>query len=104
MRADYEYLAGDKWAHASQDPRTSSYDPAGIPTRSQSFASLRAGTNFGDWGVSFFVDNLTDSHTLLNYNHQTPSYASGNNGAATPAYRYITYRPRTFGLSVTFRH
>jgi iron complex outermembrane receptor protein len=104
MRADYEYLKGDKWAHASQDPRTSSYDPTGLPTRSQSFASLRAGTNFGDWGVSLFVDNLTDSHTILNYNHQTNSYASGNNGAATPAFRYITYRPRTFGLSVTFRH
>jgi outer membrane receptor protein involved in Fe transport len=104
MRADYEYLAGDKWAHASQDPRTSSYDPTGLPTRRQSFASVRAGTNFGDWGVSLFVDNLTDSNTILNYNHQTNSYASGNNGAATPAYRYITYRPRTFGLSVTFRH
>jgi len=104
VRADYEYLKGDKWAHASQDPRTSSYDPTGIPTPRQSFASMRAGTNFGDWGVSLFVDNLTDSHTLLNYNHQTNSYASGNNGAATPAYRFITYRPRTFGISVTFKH
>jgi iron complex outermembrane recepter protein len=104
VRADYEYLKGDKWAHASQDPRTSSYDPTGIPTPRQSFASMRAGTNFGDWGVSLFVDNLTDSHTLLNYNHQTNSYGSGNNGAATPAYRFITYRPRTFGISVTFKH
>jgi iron complex outermembrane receptor protein len=104
VRADYEYIAGDKWAHASQDPRTSSYDPAGIPTPRQSFASMRAGTNFGDWSASLFVDNLTDSHTLLNYNHQTPSYAGGNNGYASPAYRFITYRPRTFGISVTFKH
>jgi iron complex outermembrane receptor protein len=104
VRADYEYIAGDKWAHASQDPRTSSYDPAGIPTPRQSFASMRAGTNFGDWSASLFVDNLTDSHTLLNYNHQTPSYSSGNNGYASPAYRFITYRPRTFGISVTFKH
>jgi iron complex outermembrane recepter protein len=104
MRADYEYIAGDKWAHASQDPRTSSYDPTGIPTPRQSFASMRAGTHFGDWGVSLFVDNLADSHTLLNYNHQTNSYAGGPNGYASPAYRFITYRPRTFGISVTFRH
>jgi iron complex outermembrane receptor protein len=105
VRGDYEYLAGDKWLHASQDPRTSSYDPTGLPTPRQAFASLRAGTNFGDWGVNLFVDNLTDSHTILNYNHQTNSYDS-NTGAllASPAYRYITYRPRTFGLSVTFKH
>jgi iron complex outermembrane receptor protein len=104
VRGDYEYLAGDKWVHAALDPNTSSFDPAGLPTLSQHFASLRAGTNVGDWGVSLFVDNLTDNHTLLNYNHQTPSYASGANGAATPAYRYISYRPRTFGITMTFRH
>jgi hypothetical protein len=105
VRGDYEYLAGDKWLHASQDPRTSSYDQTGIPTARQAFASLRAGTNFGDWGVNLFVDNLTDSHTILNYNHQTNSYDT-NTGAllASPAYRFITYRPRTFGISVTFKH
>jgi iron complex outermembrane receptor protein len=104
VRGDYEYLAGDKWVHAALDPRTSSYDPTGLGTPRQSFASLRAGTNLGGWGVSLFVDNLTDSHTLLNYNHQTNSYGSGNNGAATPAYRFITYRPRTFGITATFRY
>jgi iron complex outermembrane receptor protein len=103
VRGDYEYLAGDKWLHASQDPRTSSYDQTGIPTARQAFASLRAGTNFGDWGVNLFVDNLTDSHTILNYNHQTNSYGSGAL-LASPAYRYITYRPRTVGISVTFKH
>jgi iron complex outermembrane receptor protein len=101
VRGDYEYLAGDKWVHAALDPNTTSYDPAGLGTARQVFASLRAGTNLGDWAMSLFVDNLTDSHTILNYNHQTPSYASGNNGYATPAYRFITYRPRTFGITAT---
>jgi outer membrane receptor protein involved in Fe transport len=104
VRGDYEYLAGDKWLHASQDARTSSYDPTGLPTARQAFASLRAGTNFGDWGVNLFVDNLTDSHTILNYNHQTNSYDANGNLLASPAYRFISYRPRTFGLSVTFKH
>jgi iron complex outermembrane receptor protein len=105
VRGDYEYLAGDKWLHASQDSRTSSYDSTGLPTPRQAFASLRAGTNFGDWGVNLFVDNLTDSHTILNYNHQTNSTDSVSGALlATPAYRFITYRPRTFGLSVTFKH
>ncbi len=105
VRGDYEYLAGDKWLHASQDPRTSSYDATGLPTPRQAFVSLRAGSNFGDWGVNLFVDNLTDSHTILNYNHQTNSTDSVTGALlATPAYRFITYRPRTFGLSVTFKH
>jgi iron complex outermembrane recepter protein len=104
VRGDYEYQAGDKWLHAALDSRTSSYDPTGLPTPRQAFASMRAGTNLGDWAVSLFVDNLTDTHTLLNYNHQTNSYDDNGALLASPAYRFITYRPRTFGLTATFRH
>ncbi len=104
VRGDWEYLAGDKWQHPAQDPNTSSYDPTSLPTQRQSFASLRAGTKFGDWGVALFVDNLTDSHTILNYNHQTNAYSDGGNLLASPAYRYISYRPRTIGIDITFKH
>jgi outer membrane receptor protein involved in Fe transport len=104
-RADWEYLAGDKWEHPAQDPNTSSYDPTSLPTERESFVSLRAGTKVGNWGFQAFVDNLTDSHTILNYNHQTNTYdATGSYLLASPAYRYITYRPRTFGLDFTFRN
>ena len=104
VRGDWEYLAGDKWQHPSQDPRTASYDSTSLPTERQSFASLRAGTKVGNWGFQVFVDNLTDSHTTLNYNHQTNSTdATTGNLLASPAYRYISYRPRTFGLDFTFR-
>ena len=106
VRGDWEYLAGDKWLHAAQDPNTASYDPTSLPTERESFASLRAGTKWGDFGVSLFVDNLMDSHTILNYNHQTNTYggADGATLLASPAYRYISYRPRTFGITVVFRH
>jgi hypothetical protein len=104
VRADWEYEAGDKWLHASQDPNTSSYDPSSLPDERQSFVSMRAGTQLGGFGVSLFVDNLTDSHTLLNYNHQTNSYYGSGALMASPAYRYISYRPRTFGITVVFRH
>jgi outer membrane receptor protein involved in Fe transport len=105
VRADWEYLAGDKWEHPAQDPNTSSYDPTSLPTERESFVSLRAGTKVGNWGFQAFVDNLTDSHTILNYNHQTNTYdATGSYLLASPAYRYITYRPRTFGLDFTFRN
>ncbi len=102
-RVDYEYEAGDKWIHAGLDPNTSQYDPTGMPTSRQSFASLRMGTRLSDWLVSFFIDNLTDSHTIINYNHQTNSYY-GSGLVASPAFRYITYRPRTFGITATYRH
>jgi iron complex outermembrane receptor protein len=104
VRADWEYLAGDKWLHAAQDPNTSSYDPSALPTERESFVSMRAGTKLGDFGVSLFVDNLTDSHTILNYNHQTNSYDGSGNLLASPAYRYISYRPRTFGITVVYHH
>jgi iron complex outermembrane recepter protein len=104
VRGDYEYLAGDKWVHPALDPRTASYDPTDLPTARQAFASLRAGTNLGDWGLSLFVDNLTDTHTIVNYNHQNNAYDANGGLLASPAYRFISYRPRTFGLTVTFRH
>jgi len=120
VRMDYEYEAADKWLHSSLEgspahvlpngtlvpeaPRTSTYDPTAIPQARQSFASLRTGVNIADWTVSFFVDNLFDSHTIINYNHQTNDYDQ-NTGLllASPAFRYITYRPRTFGLTATMR-
>jgi iron complex outermembrane recepter protein len=104
VRGDYEYLAGDKWQHPALDPNTSSYDPTGLATARQAFASMRAGTNIGDWSVALFVDNLTDTHTILNYNHQTNSYDANGNLLASPAYRFISYRPRTFGVGATFKY
>jgi iron complex outermembrane recepter protein len=103
VRLDYEYTAGDKWVHPSQDPATSQYDSTGMMLGRQTFMSFRTGTNFGEWLVSFFVDNLTDSHTILNYNHQTNS-DDINGNPISPAYRYITIRPRTFGITATYRH
>jgi iron complex outermembrane receptor protein len=120
LRLDYEYIAADKYNHSTLEgtpasvaadgtvtswvPRTSTYDPVAFPQGRQSFASARLGTNLGDWAVSLFVDNLTDSHTIINYNHQT-DFKDSTTGVlfASPAFRYITYRPRTFGLTVTLR-
>ena len=104
VRGDYEYLAGDKWLHPALDSRTASYDPTALSTPRQAFASLRAGTNVGDWSASLFVDNLTDAHPIVNYNHQNNTYDDNGALLASPAYRFVSYRPRTFGLTVTFRH
>jgi iron complex outermembrane receptor protein len=119
VRLDYQYIAGDRWTHASLEgtpastaadgtvtpaaPRTSTYDPTSFPQSRQSFASMRLGTELGDWAVSLFVDNLTDSHTITNFNHQTNSYDDNGALLASPAYRFITYRPRTIGITATLR-
>ncbi len=104
VRGDYEYLAGDKWVHPALDSRTASYDPTALSTPRQAFASLRAGTNLGGWSASLFVDNLTDAHPIVNYNHQNNTYDDNGALLASPAYRFVSYRPRTFGITVTFRH
>ena len=65
---------------------------------------MRAGVTVSGWAVSLFVDNLMDSHTITNFNHQTNSYDANGNLLASPYYRYITYRPRTFGITATVRY
>ncbi len=58
--------------------------------------SLRAGVRFGGWDVSTYVSNLFNEKAYL-YFYQAPS--SGPDGA-----RAETPRPRTVGLTATFRY
>jgi hypothetical protein len=77
---------------------------------------LRAGQEFNGWNVSGFIDNLFDTHVATNINYQgvdgfgpqIPTPWSNANGpitapAASAQYRYLTYRPRTFGITATYR-
>jgi len=54
--------------------------------------------NFGGWQASLFVDNLTDTHTVNNYNFSIYP------GDASQLERQYTFRPRTIGLTVTYRN
>jgi hypothetical protein len=104
LRADYQYSGGEKWAPASADPGTLQYDPFYQPLHSWQFASLRAGTSFGDWSAAVFVDNLFDSHATLSSNHTTPAYDFTTGAVlASPLYRAFTFRPRTVGVSASYR-
>jgi iron complex outermembrane recepter protein len=104
VRADYQYSSGQKWAPASADPGTLQYDPFYQPLHSWQFASLRAGTTIGDWSTAVFVDNLFDSHATLSSNHTTPAYDPTSGAVlANPLYRAYTFRPRTFGISASYR-
>ncbi len=68
VRVDDEYRAAINGRRRSQDPTTQQFDPSDYTLSSTNLASARAGMNFGDWQVAAFVDNLTDTHTVTNYN------------------------------------
>ena len=105
VRVDDEYQSRAKWLSPGQDgtpdvPNTQQYDSANYVLPATNFASARAGMSFGGWQVAAFVDNLTDTHTVTNYNW-TIDYGGG---PASRLQRQFTYRPRTVGLSFTYRH
>jgi iron complex outermembrane receptor protein len=111
-RLDWEHETKNNRLTPTEDPSTVQYGTCttnlGIvqscyyTPSSTTFVSARIGTAFGGWKISAFVDNLLDSHTIINYNYQGMD-GFGPQPAATPLYRNITFRPRTIGLTVTYR-
>jgi outer membrane receptor protein involved in Fe transport len=107
VRLDYEYQGAPKWLGASQDPATVQFSQWNYSLGSTSFFTLRGGINVGNWEIAAFVDNLFDSHTITNYNFtiapdSTP-YTTSGSPTGVPLERDFTFRPRTFGLTFTFR-
>jgi outer membrane receptor protein involved in Fe transport len=98
-RADWEYQAHSKWLPPSQDPATAQYDPDNFTLPSTSFISLRAGMMVGDFSIEPFIDNLTDTHVLTNYDFSIDP-GTGNSRLE----RGFTFRPRTFGVTFTYKH
>jgi hypothetical protein len=56
---------------------------------------LRIGARVSAFDISVFADNLTDSHDVL---------ARSHDNVGSPLYYNSTYRPRTIGLTGTFRY
>ena len=98
VRADDEFEGRAKWAPPGQDPNTLQYDPANFTLASTNFLSLRGGMNFGELQVETFIDNLTDTHALTDYNF-TIDPGTGNSRLM----RDYTFRPRTFGVTLIYR-
>ncbi len=78
------------------------------PCPSTSFASARGGLNFGNWQVALFCDNLFDSRTTINYqlsqaDANSPAYAADPNAVQSVQQNTYTWRPRTIGITATFR-
>jgi len=98
IRLDDEYESHPKWASPTQDPNTLQYDSAYYTLASTNFLTARAGMTFGGWQAALFVDNLTDTHVVTNYNW------SIDDGFSSRLQRQYTFQPRTIGITVTFRN
>ena len=108
VRADWEYSSRNPWLAPVQDPRSSQYNPNSYTLPATSFTSLRAGVKLGSWQVSLFCDNLLDSHTVLNYAQVqidpfNPNYLANPNAPTSVQQNNFTYRPRTIGITGTFK-
>jgi outer membrane receptor protein involved in Fe transport len=100
VRADYQYQAKQTSLTAANDPANGGYQPWNVfelPQTSQ--LQLRSGVRFEGFDVSLFCNNVTNSHTVLS---QTPSIKS----VATELlqYQYTTFRPRTYGVTASYRY
>ncbi|MBS0367206.1 MAG: TonB-dependent receptor [Proteobacteria bacterium] len=107
VRGDVEYQGRGKWAVPGQDPGTLQYDPGNRMLAGTVFSSLRAGMQFGDVSVAAFVDNLTNTHALTDYNNticSTPQVnCAPNNPGSSRLERDYTFRPRTYGVTVIYK-
>lgn len=95
VRADYQYSAKQTDLVAAADPLNGGFPQGfeGIPA--QSFTSLRAGWAGNGWDVSVFSQNL--------FNTQ-PRLASTSIFVPYSLYTVVGWRPRTTGLTVTYRY
>jgi outer membrane receptor protein involved in Fe transport len=94
-RADYEYTSHNSNLTPALDPAASSYDAALANPPATTFVSLRSGVAIKGAQVSLFVDNLLNAHPGLNLTHEDQY---------TLLFQNTTFRPRTVGLTATYRY
>ncbi|MFI4868445.1 MAG: TonB-dependent receptor [Steroidobacterales bacterium] len=97
VRADDEYQGRSRWNPPNQDPNTLQFNFQNFTLASTNFLSLRGGMNFGELSVETFIDNVTDTHALTDYNFTIYP------GVGSSLLRAYTFRPRTFGVTFIYR-
>jgi hypothetical protein len=106
IRLDFEYTSRNPWLAPVQDPNSVQYNPNSYTLSSTTFASLRSGVTISNLQVAAFVDNLFDSRTTTNYAEVQPDSSNPNLDPLLPQsvqHNNFTFRPRTIGLTVTYR-
>jgi outer membrane receptor protein involved in Fe transport len=95
LRVDYEYASREIGETPDRDPATAAYFGGLVGEPETNVVQVRAGTTLDNIAVALFADNLLDAHPRLNLSHQ--------NGD-TLLYEENTLRPRTIGLTGTYRY
>jgi outer membrane receptor protein involved in Fe transport len=91
FHVQYDYDSGYDLQHASD----ATYDPLANHTWSTHLMSLRLGMKPGSWDTSLFVNNVLNSYDRTSFFHDVPT---------SPLVRYSAFRPRTIGITVSYRH
>ncbi len=95
VRVDYSVSAKYKSPLEFQDPTTISYDPAPFYQTQATSLSARAGLRWSGFDVSLFGTNLTNTHPVLFDSRYYPPL---------PLFFDTTWRPRTIGVTATYRY
>jgi len=114
LMARQAYIRGD-YQYSSSFARgvgfgSAGYSPDTREAEATNFVTARTGMTFGNMELSAFVDNLTNSQDILSTSGGRTGCNAASGAACTvfsqynPVYRRTTYRPRTFGLTASYRY
>ncbi|HEY2070656.1 MAG TPA: TonB-dependent receptor [Rhizomicrobium sp.] len=95
FRVDYEFASRESGLTPERDPGTSLFDSGLVPEPATNVVTLRAGMTFGQTDISIFADNLLNAHPQLDLSHQDEF---------TELFEASTLRPRTIGITATYRN
>ncbi|USI77611.1 TonB-dependent receptor [Sphingopyxis sp. USTB-05] len=93
LRGEYQY-AGRKRPSTINNPLAASYNANAIPDAASNEFNLRLGVALGDVDLTAYVDNVFDA---------TPRYRTSSGDAGNTVFRGFTLRPRTVGVTVSYR-
>jgi outer membrane receptor protein involved in Fe transport len=99
VRADYQYNAHQTDQVPNQDALNGTYAKGYASVPAQSDLSLRTGVKWSGFDVSVFANNVFDSRPKLSAYQDVGSPTGG-----TPLIYVTTFRPRTLGLTATYRY
>ncbi|EZP71123.1 TonB-dependent receptor precursor [Sphingomonas paucimobilis] len=95
IRGDYQYLSALKGETVNLNPLNGTADLT-IPAQQEvNNLSLRAGLSFDGFDLSVFANNVTNGSATLARSHDP---------GTTLFFRRVTQRPRTLGVTATFRY
>jgi outer membrane receptor protein involved in Fe transport len=95
LRLDYTLQSHEIGMTPERDRATTLFDGGLVPEPETDLLSVRAGTTVKDINFTLFMDNLLNAHPVLGLTHQDEF---------TLLYEATTLRPRTFGLTATYRY